>query len=57
LRCDEKDAQPLSDATPEIETELRKLHLNDFMKSLNDRLRPVIKDQSLIVQPTLAPAR
>lgn len=56
LRCDERDAQPLSDAAPEIEVELRKVHLNDFMKGLNDRLRPVIKDPSLIIQQP-APAK
>ena len=57
LRCDEKGPQALTDASPEIEVELRKLHLNDFMKALNDRLRPVIKDQTLIVQPAAAPKR
>ena len=56
LRCDEKDAQPLGDASPEIEVELRKVHLNDFMKGLNDKLRPVIKDPSLIIQQP-APAK
>lgn len=57
LRCDEKDTQPLTDAAPDIETELRKTHLDDFMKGLNERFRPVIKDASLILQPAAAPAK
>lgn len=54
LRCDEKDTQPINEASPEIEVELRKIHLNDFMRGLNDRLRPVIKDPSLIIQAPAA---
>jgi parvulin-like peptidyl-prolyl isomerase len=56
LRCDEKGAQPLGEASPEIEVELRKAHLDEFMKALNSRLRPVIKDPSLIIQQP-APAQ
>jgi hypothetical protein len=41
----------------DVELELRKIHLDEFMKGLNERFRPVIKDPSLILQPTAAPTR
>jgi peptidyl-prolyl cis-trans isomerase C len=51
VRADEKGAQPFQDAAADISTELKKVHLDEFMKALNERFRPVIKDQTLIVQP------
>jgi parvulin-like peptidyl-prolyl isomerase len=51
LRADEKSPVPLRDASPEIETELKKAHLDEYMKALNDRFRLVIKDPTLAVQP------
>jgi parvulin-like peptidyl-prolyl isomerase len=54
LRADDRGIMPLNDAIYDIETELRKIHLNEFMTALNDRLRPVIKDNTLIVQPPAA---
>jgi len=57
VRADDRDRMPLNDASSDIETELRKIHLDAFMKSINDRFRPIIKDPSMIVQPTGTPQR
>jgi len=54
LRADEKSAMPLRDAAGDIETELKKVHLDEFMKGLNERFRPVIKDPALALQPSAA---
>jgi len=54
LRADEKGAMPLKDASPDIETELKKTHLDTFMKALNDRYRPVMVDPTLTIQPGAA---
>jgi hypothetical protein len=59
LRADDRNIMPLNEAVYDIQTELRKLHLNDFMTKLNDRFRPVIKDQTLIITapPAAGPQR
>jgi parvulin-like peptidyl-prolyl isomerase len=49
IRVDEKGAQPLSQAAPEIIEEIRKRHLDEYMKSLNARFNPVIKDPTALV--------
>jgi parvulin-like peptidyl-prolyl isomerase len=49
IRVDEKGAQPLSQAAPEIIEEIRKRHLDEYMKSLNVRFNPVIKDPTVLV--------
>ncbi len=54
LRADEKSAMPLKDARPDIELELKKIHLDEYMKGLNERFRPVIKDPALMLQPSAA---
>ena len=56
LRAEERDIMPFNEAIYDIETELRKRHLDEFMKALNDRFRPVIKDPSLIMTSTPTPA-
>lgn len=55
LRADDRDVVPLIEATPDIETELRKTHLDDFMKGVNERFRPIIKDPSAIIQAPAQP--
>ncbi len=52
LRADDRGPMPMNDAVSDIETELRKTHLDQFVKGLNERFRPVIKDASMIIQPT-----
>jgi parvulin-like peptidyl-prolyl isomerase len=54
VRADDRSVIPLYEATPDIETELRKVHLDEFMKSLNNRFRVTMKDKSVIVQPVPA---
>ena len=49
LRADERDLQPLREVSSDIVEELRKEHLNEFLKALNDRFRPVIKDQTILI--------
>ena len=49
LHGDERGPQPLSEVSADIAEELRKQHLDDFLKSLNDRFRPVIKDQTFLI--------
>lgn len=51
LRADERRAMSLTEAAPEIQVELRKEHLDSYMKELNERLRPEIVDPTLIIQP------
>jgi parvulin-like peptidyl-prolyl isomerase len=52
LRADERSVQPMNEVVQEISEEIRKVHLDQFLKGLNDRFRPVIKDPMLMVQPT-----
>ncbi len=52
LRADERSVQPINEVVQDISEEIRKTHLDQFLKGLNDRFRPVIKDQMLLVQPT-----
>jgi parvulin-like peptidyl-prolyl isomerase len=51
LRADDRTAMPLDDASSDIQVELKKVHLDEFMKGLNERFRPQIVDPTLIVQP------
>jgi parvulin-like peptidyl-prolyl isomerase len=50
LRADDRSVVPLNEASADIETELKKAHLNDFLESLNKRYRPTMKDPALILQ-------
>jgi peptidyl-prolyl cis-trans isomerase C len=57
LRADERGFQPLSEASGDILEEIRKAHQDEFLKTLNTRFRPVIKDPTLIIPTQPQPAR
>ena len=52
LKAEERSLQPLAEVSAEIAEDLRKEHLNEFMKVLNERFRPVIKDQTILIPQT-----
>lgn len=52
LHGDERGPQPLSEVSADIAEDLRKQHLDEFLKSLNDRFRPIIKDQTFLIPQT-----
>jgi parvulin-like peptidyl-prolyl isomerase len=51
VRAEERNTRPLNEVSNDILLEVRKTHLDDYMKGLNARFRPVIKDPTLIAQP------
>ena len=52
LRADERSVQPMNDVIQDISDDIRKTHLDAFLKEMNTRFRPVVKDPLLLVLPT-----
>ncbi|MEO8100637.1 MAG: peptidylprolyl isomerase [Acidobacteriota bacterium] len=57
LRADEKGGQEITEVAADIVAEIRKEHMDVYMKALNDRFRPVVKDQTIFTQPQSVGAR
>ncbi|MEP6962157.1 MAG: peptidylprolyl isomerase [Acidobacteriota bacterium] len=51
IRAEEKGVQDITEVAGDIVGEIRKVHLDEFNKALNDRFRAVVRDTSVFTQP------